>query len=284
MKSKTALVLEGGGMRGVFTTGVLDFFLDKDLVFDNVTGVSAGAGHACSYLSGQRGRAYKINAGYVSDERYLSIKSLIKTGDIFGADFIYREIPENLNLYDYEAFNSQSTVFRAVVTDLQSGRAEYPVISDMKRDIDYVRASASLPFVSRNVDIEGGIFLDGGVSDPIPFEHMLELGCEKVVVVLTRPHGYKKKKSVGMSLGGTFMYREYPAFRDALKYRHEVYNESLELLEAAEEAGEAFVIRPEHDLLIGRTEKDERKLRRGYKFGYAEAKKRFEELKAYLDE
>ncbi len=269
-------------MRGVFTTGVLDLFLDRNITFDNVTGVSAGAGHACSYLSSQRGRAFAVNTEYLGDDRYLSASSLFKTGDLFGADFIYREIPESLNPYDYDAFDSQGAVFRAVVTDLDSGTACYPVIADMRTDIDYVRASASLPFVSRNVKIGSGCFLDGGITDPIPFEHMIDLGCDKIVVVLTRPRGYRKKKSAGMNIGGALMYREYPEFREALRYRYEVYNESLELLEEMEDAGEIFVIRPPADLAIGRTEKEERKLRRGYKFGYSEAKKNADALLEFL--
>ena len=151
--SNTALVLEGGGMRGIFTAGVLDLFIDKGLTFDNVTGVSAGAGHAVSYLSGQRGRAFDVCAGYVSDKRYCSLQSLFKTGDLFGADFIYREIPEALNPYDYDAYLAQDCTFRAVITDCETGRPEYAVIRDVKTDMDYVRASASLPFVSR-IDVD----------------------------------------------------------------------------------------------------------------------------------
>ncbi len=280
--SNTALVLEGGGMRGVFTAGVLDFFTDRNITFDNVTGVSAGAGHACSYLSSQRGRAFAVNTDYLSDSRYLSVKSLFKTGDLFGADFIYREIPEKLNPYDYEAFEKQSAVFRAVVTDISDGTACYPVIRDMKDDIDYVRASASLPFVSRTVKIGSGEFSDGGITDPIPFEHMIDIGCDKVVVVLTRPFGYRKKKSFGMAIGGKLMYRDRPEFCEALRYRHEVYNESLELLEEMEKAGEIFVIRPPAELAIGRTEKNGKKLSRGYRFGYSEAKKSFDSMLEYL--
>ncbi len=283
MKHKNVLVLEGGGMRGVFTTGVLDLFLDKGIEFDNVIGVSAGAGHACSYLSHQRRRAFDINAGYVSDKRYLSLSSLMKTGDLFGSDFIYREIPENLNPYNYDEFDKNPATFRAVVTDVTTGRAEYPVIRDMKTDIDYIRASASLPFVSKIVDIDGGLFLDGGVSDPIPFEHMMDLGCDRIVVVLTRPKYYRKKRSAGMLAGAYLKYRDYPAFADALGYRHEVYNESLEYLEALEAERQLIVIRPPCDLMISRTEKDPKKLERGYRFGYSEAKDAADEIKAYLD-
>ena len=280
----TALVLEGGGMRGIFTAGVLDLFIDKGITFDNVTGVSAGAGHAVSYLSGQRKRAFDVCADYVNDKRYCSLSSLMKTGNLFGADFIYREIPEALNVYDYDAYLAQNAVFRAVITDCETGRAEYAVLRDMKTDMDYVRASASLPFVSKIVEIGGGKFLDGGISDPIPFEHMLELGCDKIVVVLTRPYGYRKKASPQTSALASAEYRKYPALVDALKYRHLVYNDSLDMLEEMEQEGKIFVIRPPVDLGIGRTEKNYDRLLRSYKFGYAEAKKSCDALLEFLED
>jgi predicted patatin/cPLA2 family phospholipase len=281
--SNTALVLEGGGMRGIFTAGVLDLFIDKGLTFDNVTGVSAGAGHAVSYLSGQRGRAFDVCAGYVSDKRYCSLQSLFKTGDLFGADFIYREIPEALNPYDYDAYLAQDCTFRAVITDCETGRPEYAVIRDVKTDMDYVRASASLPFVSRTVDIGGGKFLDGGISDPIPFEHMLELGCDKVIVVLTRPYGYRKRSSASALALAEIKYGKYPALAEALRYRHLVYNDSLDLLEELEREGKVFVIRPPVDLGIGRTEKNYDRLKRAYKIGYGAAKSAYKSICKFLE-
>ena len=278
----TALVLEGGGMRGIFTAGVLDLFIDKSITFDNVTAVSAGAGHAISYLSGQRKRAFDCCAGYVNDKRYCSLQSLIKTGDLFGADFIYREIPDSLNLYDYDAYLAQNATFRAVVTDCETGRAEYAVLRDMRTDMDYVRASASLPFVSRIVDIGGGKFLDGGIADPIPFEHMLDLGCDKVVVVLTRPYGYRKKPSPKTGVLSDITYRKFPALAEALKYRHLVYNDSLDLLEEMEREGKIFVIRPPADLGLSRTEKNYDRLYRAYKLGYGAAKKAYDGLCEFL--
>ena len=281
--NNTALVLEGGGMRGIFSGGVLDLFLDKSLTFDNVTGVSAGAGHAVSYLSGQRTRAFDVCAGYVSDKRYCSLQSLIKTGDLFGADFIYREIPNSLNPYDYDAYLAQNTTFRAVVTDCETGRAEYAVIRDMRTDMDYVRASASLPFVSRIVDVNGGKFLDGGIADPIPFEHMLDLGCDKVVVVLTRPYGYRKKPSPQTGALSEITYKKYPGLVEALKYRHLIYNDSLDFLENLERDGKIFVIRPPADLGIGRTERNYDRLLRAYKIGYCTAKSAYKALCEFLE-
>lgn len=279
---QNALVLEGGGMRGVFTTGVLDFFNDKNITFDNVTGVSAGAGHAVSYLSSQRGRAYRVNTDYLDDKRYCSLQSLVKTGDMFGADLIYREIPDELDLYDYDAFLKQKAVFRAVVTDCDTGRAEYPVITDMRKDMQYIRASASMPFLSKPVRIGSGSFLDGGISDPIPFEHMLDLGCEKVVTVLTRPYGYRKKRSLMYPVLSSACYPQSKGLRDAICDRYFVYNDTLDALEEAEASEEVFVIRPPKDLGIGRTEKDKVKLAHAYRLGYVSAERAYPSMMKYL--
>lgn len=282
--NKTALVLEGGGMRGVFTAGVLDFFIDKNITFDNVTGVSAGAGHAVSYLSGQRERAYRVNVDYLDDKRYCSLDSLIKTGDLFGADMLYREIPEKLDPYDYDAYLAQNSVFRAVVTDCETGRAEYPVIREMHNDIQYVRASASLPFVSKIVNIGKGKFLDGGISDPIPFEHMLDIGCNKVVTVLTQPYGYRKKRSHAYSAMTALFYPRYKGLREAICDRYLVYNDTLDALEEAEERGEVFVIRPPRALGIGRIEKDRAALEKAYRLGYRTAERSYAAMKKYLED
>lgn len=281
--NKTALVLEGGGMRGVFTAGVLDLLLDENITFDNVTGVSAGAGHAASYLSSQRGRAFRVNTAYLSDKRYCSLESLVKTGDLFGADMLYREIPEKLDLYDHAAYAARHATFRAVVTDCESGEAVYPVIRNMKEDLQYVRASASMPFVSRIVNIGGGLFLDGGITDPIPYEHMLDLGANKTVVVLTQPYGYRKKRSRSMEFFSAIFYPKYKHLREAISQRYIIYNDTLDSLEAAEKRGEVFVIRPKSPLGIGRTEKDIAKLKAGYDKGYECAKDALFEMKKYLE-
>jgi len=281
--NKTALVLEGGGMRGVFTAGVLDFFIDKNITFDNVTGVSAGAGHAVSYLSSQRGRAYHVNVDYLDDKRYCSLQSLIKTGDLFGADMLYREIPEKLNLYDYDAYLKQKATFRAVVTDCESGRAEYAVIRDMRKDMQYIRASASMPFVSKIVNVGKGKFLDGGISDPVPFEHMLDLGCNKVVTVLTQPYGYRKKKSHAFPALAAAFYPQYKGLREAICDRYLVYNDTLDALEESERNGEIFVIRPPRPLGISRTEKNKDALERAYRLGYVTAERAYGEMMKYLE-
>ena len=167
---QTALVLEGGGMRGVYTAGVLDRLMEEKLEFDVCYGVSAGACHACSFLSRQHGRAFAVNVDYLDDSRYLSVKSWLKTGDLFGAQMLYDIIPNQLNLYDYDAFAKNPTKFFAVATDCLTGKAEYFPITDMHRDVIKVRASSSLPLLSRMVEIDGRPYLDGGLADSIPVD------------------------------------------------------------------------------------------------------------------
>ena len=184
--NQIGLILEGGGMRGLYTAGVLDFFLDKNIEFSSCYGVSAGAAHCCSYLSKQRERAFKASTEHLSNRNYASVYSLITTGDYFNSDFVYRKLPEELNPYDYEAFSRFEGEFYAVVTDCQSGQAEYKQIHDMKKDMDVIRASCSLPFLSKKVMIDGKAYLDGGVSDSIPLRKSMEDGNQKNVVILTR--------------------------------------------------------------------------------------------------
>lgn len=180
---KTGLVLEGGGMRGVFTGGVLDVFLEHSLSFDVCFGVSAGACFACSFLAGQHKRGYHVMADFIQKKEYCSVYSLIRTGDLFGADFVYHTIPEQLYPIDNDAFLKNSTEFFSVVTNCHTGAAEYHRIHDLFGDVDRVRASSSLPLVSRMVELDGKPYLDGGIADPIPVRHAFASGCDRVVAV-----------------------------------------------------------------------------------------------------
>ena len=191
----TGLILEGGGMRGTYTIGVLDFFMDKDIYFSDIYGVSAGACHGCSYISKQRGRAFEIFEKYLNDDRYCSIKSLLKTGDIFGAEMLYDLIPNKYLPYDYDAADSYEGRLFVTATHCVSGKPEYFQITDSRADMQKVRASASLPLLSRNVTIDGEDYLDGGVSDSIPLERSIRSGNEKNVIILTRESGYVKTRS-----------------------------------------------------------------------------------------
>ncbi|MBR3211821.1 MAG: patatin family protein, partial [Firmicutes bacterium] len=249
------IVFEGGGLRGIFAAGVIDYLLDNGIVFDHVMGVSAGACHACSYLSGQRGRSYAVSTDYLNDKRYMSMDSLAKTGDLFGVDFIYHKIPEELYPLDNEHFKESGVTFRVGVTNCITGEAEYPQVKDMIEDVDLVRASSSLPLLARMVYINGTPYMDGGIADSVPIKASEAFGCEKNVVVLTRPAGYRKDpekltKVIGMK------YRKFPKMVEALKHRDEVYNETMDYIDEGVAKGTIFRIAPMGDLEIGRLEKD----------------------------
>ena len=194
MMYDTGLILEGGGMRGTYTTGVLDFFMDHDIYFRHIYGVSAGACHACSYISKQRGRAFEIFEKYLNDERYCSLKSLRKTGNFFGVEMIYDLIPNRYIPFDYEQASVYEGELYSVVTDCRTGEPAYLRIGDLHSDMDKIRASASLPLLARTVKIDGKDYLDGGISDSIPLEESIRAGNRKNVLILTREKGYKKKK------------------------------------------------------------------------------------------
>ena len=277
---KTGLVLEGGGMRGLYTAGVLDVFMEYGIRFDGVIGVSAGAVHGCSYVSEQKGRGLRYYKKYCTDWRFMSTKSLIKTGDIVGVDFCYHELPDKLDPYDNEAFKRSDTEFYACCTNIETGEAEYVRITDMNAQIDYVRASATLPFVSRIVDIDGKKYLDGGCTDSIPFEAFAEMGFTKRVLILTRPSDHVRKPEHPILT--KLKYRKYPKLVKALCEHHTRYNDALKRIAELEKKGEIFVIRPEKALQIGRLENDPEKIQKVYDIGYADGKKYVEAMKAWL--
>ncbi len=275
------LVLEGGGMRGVYTAGVLDFFIDKGLYFNSIYAVSAGACHSCSYLSKQRGRAFRVNVDYLKDKRYCSVRSLIKTGDMFGADMCYDIIPNQLDLYDYEEFVKYEGEFFSVITNCNTGKAEYVKIKDMQKDIIAVRASSSLPILSKNVFIDGKEYLDGGISDPIPIASSIQGGNKKNVVILTQCEDYRKQPNKIMTLIKS-KYRKYPNLIEAMGSRHIRYNGALDLIKEEQEKRNAFVIRPQVAPNIGRVEKNKDKLSTLYQNGYNDAEKCYDKLIEFL--
>lgn len=276
------LILEGGGMRGIFTTGVLDCFMDKGLMFSDVYGVSAGSCHACSFLSNQRHRAFSTNVDYLDDPRYCSLKSLITTGDLFGADMLYRRIPDELSPYDHEAFEKYEGNFYAVLTDCETGEAVYQKITDLHRDIIYIRASSSLPLVSRMVEVDGHLYLDGGISDSIPIIQSVNNGQRKNVVVLTQPAGYRKSANK-MGRLMQMKYKDYPQLVHSIMNRHNIYNHTLDYILREEAAGNLFVIRPDGPVDIGRIEKNREKLEHLYRRGYDTALKQSEALMEFLE-
>lgn len=279
---KKGLVLEGGAMRGIYTAGVLDVFLENGIEFDGVMGVSAGAVHGCSFVSKQKGRSIRYYRKFRSDYRFMSFRSLITSGDIVGRKFCYDDIPNRLDPYDYQAFDKSGTKFYVGCTNLETGRPEYIQITDMYRQIDALRASASMPYVSRTVSFNGMKLLDGGCSDSVPVKVFRKMGYKKSVVVLTRQDGYEKKpENTKMA---ELVYRKYPLFVRALKRRHIVYNKMLEEIRELERAGEIFVIRPSEELTIGRMEKNLEEIQRVYDIGRKDAEKQLSEMKKWLSE
>lgn len=278
---KTGLILEGGGMRGVFTTGVLDCFLDYDIEFGEIIGVSAGACHACSFVSKQKRRARDISVNYIDDKRYCSVYSLITTGDMFGVDFVYKEIPDKLYPFDHETYNASATKVYAAVTNIETGKAEYHLLEDMSKDIDDLRASASLPFVSRIVEIQGNKYLDGGIVDSIPLKKIEADGYLRNIVVLTQPKEYRKTENKIAWLA-KILYRKYPKMYGLLKNRHIAYNDEVDYIDKQEAEGNILVIRPEKSLNVSRIEKDKNKLEEIYKLGYETTKKHIEEIRKFM--
>ena len=277
---KTGLVLEGGGVRGIYTAGVLDVFLEYGISFDGVIGVSAGAIHGCSFLSNQHGRSLRYYKNYCSDPRFMSMQSWLKTGDIVGAKFCYDTIPNELDLYYYEAFNQNPASFYVVCTNVETGQPEYFKLVDMKRDIDYMRASASLPYFSKMVELDGKKFLDGGCSDSIPLKASEKIGYERNVVVLTRDESYRKKDE--FTLLAKMVYRKYPKFVASLLNRSKLYHKQIQLVQQREQTGSAFVIRPSIPLEIGRLEKNPEEVQKIYDIGRKDALDKIDALKNWL--
>ncbi len=277
---KTGLVLEGGGMRGIYTAGVLDVFMERGVSFDGVIGVSAGAIHGCSYVSAQKGRSIRYYKKYCGDKRFMSLWSLIHTGDLVGKDFCYSELPEKLDPYDYEAFERSSAKFYVVCSNLETGKAEYFHLTDPRRQMDLLRASASMPYVSHIVEYEGKKLLDGGCCDSIPVRAAFQLGFGRSVVVLTRHDGYVKK--AGHLHPEDIVYRQYPAFARALRNRYRMYNRTLQKIRALEQEGKIFVVRPHTPLSIGRMEHDPEKLQQVYDIGRQDAEKAMPALMGWM--
>jgi predicted patatin/cPLA2 family phospholipase len=278
---KTGLVLEGGAMRGMYTAGVLDVLYEKGVHFDGIMGVSAGAAFGPNFLSGQTGRVIRYNRKYIGDKQYQGLGCLIKTGNLFSADFAYGQVPRELDVFDDEKFMASGVPFYAVVTNLDSGEPEYLQVESVFKDMDIIRASASLPFVSVPVEIKGQRYLDGGVADSVPYKAMEKLGYEKQVVVLTRDMDYRKKPMASGAI--KLYYRHHPQFRDKLLQRHQVYNDSVAELCRLEREGKIFVIRPSRPIEIGRVETDGEKLQEVYELGRQDGEAVVEKLKEYME-
>lgn len=270
--NNTALVLEGGGLRGVFTCGVLDYFMDNGIRFPFTIGVSAGTCNGLSYMSGQRGRAKASNIDLMDKYHYVGFKYLFTQKCIMDFKLLFEEFPEKIIPYDYDAYFSNPDRFVMVTTNCITGKAEYfEEKTSSERVMDIVRASSSLPFVSPISYVDGIPMLDGGIADSIPVEYAMSQGYEKLVVVLTRNRGYRKKAG-SMPLAKA-VYRKYPALQKALSERNAIYNRTMDLIERLEDEGRITVIRPLKPVDVSRMEKDTDKLRALYQEGYDIAEK-----------
>ena len=280
---KIGLVLEGGGLRGLYTAGVLDTFMDNNIDIDTIIGVSAGALFGVNYFSKQRGRALRYNKKYSNDKRYMSLRSFILTGNYINKKFAYYTISNELDKFDNKAFKKSKKKMYAVATRLKDGQAEYFEIKDPIKQMEELRATSAIPGLTKIVKINKEKYLDGGVADSIPIDKMQELGMDKIIVVETQPKNYKKKplkKSIIRFM--KIKYLKYPNFIKAMINRHKRYNEVKEKIMDLENKKEIFVIRPSKDLNIDIKNKDEKKYQEVYDLGVKDTKQIIKDLKEYL--
>lgn len=279
---KIGMVLEGGGMRGLYTTGVLDVLMEEELWADSVLSVSAGATFGCNYKSKQIGRALRYNLKYCRDPRYNSLRSLIKTGDLFGAEFCYKTIPNKLDIFDTETYRNNPMDFAVTCTDVETGQPVYHSCNKGdEEDIRWIRASASLPIVARVVEIHGRGYLDGGLSDSIPLRALQDKGLKHNMVILTQPLGYRKSKNSTLPLLKLLMHR-YPAIIRCAAERHIMYNNELDYVAQCEKEGHTYVLRPSVDLHIKRTENNPERLQAMYDLGRKDALTHLTEIKDFF--
>ena len=281
--STVGLVLEGGGLRGTYTSGVLDAFMEYEIKFPYIIGVSAGICNAVSYLSQQKGRSAQINMNHCNDKNYYGLGNFFKTGSIFSEKMLFDLIPHELYPFDYDTYQKecQHTKLIAGTTDCVSGKPVYYELNDLRNQYDIVKATSWLPFLSQMVEYDGKKLLDGGASDSIPVKKSIADGNEKNVIVLTQPEGYRKKSSKQDKLAH-IVYRKYPNLIDNLVNRYQTYNDTLDEIKKLESEGKAFVIKPSRPLGLGRLEKDPEKIRFAYEMGYEDAVNGMEKLKQFL--
>ena len=279
---KKGLVLEGGAMRGLFTAGIIDVMMEAKVEPDGLIGVSAGAAFGCNYKSRQPGRAIRYNKRFAHDKRYCSWQSWLKSGNLYNADFGYRIIPTQYDIFDDKAFEENPMEFYAVCTDVETGKPVYKKLEKGGQlTYDWIRASASMPLASKVVELEGMKVLDGGVTDSIPLEYFESIGYEKNLVILTQPDGYVKEHNKLMPLMRIAL-RKYPNMIEAMDNRHIMYNKELAYVYQAESTGRALVIRPEEPLKIGHISHDPEEMQRIYDIGRETGMKYIERIKAFF--
>jgi len=282
---ETALVLEGGGLRGIYTSAVLDYFIEKQLEFPYVVGVSAGAIMAASYLSKQKERNLRINTTYLQDKRYMSLRNLIKEGYYFSKEFAYRTIPNQLEPFDYNTFYEGNFIYKVGTFDCVEGMNVYTNLKEVynnEKFLDTLMASGSLPFLSKTVNIDNNLYLDGGLGEAIPIYESIKDKNKKHIVILTRDSSYRKKEKQDSKLS-RLLYKKYPKVAEAIITRGKRYNETLDFLEELEEKGQVFLIRPSKEVKVDRIETNPDKIRELYYQGREDIKNNYENLIKYLN-
>ena len=280
--AKTGIVLEGGGMRGMYTCGILDVLMENRIYMDGMVGVSAGIAFGCNYKSRQIGRALRYNVRFAHDKRYSGLRSLLKTGNYYNAYFAYKLVPTHYDVFDYNVFEDSPMECYAVCFDVKSGEGVYQRLDHVNDDFfEWIRASASMPVVAQPVAVGGRLLLDGGLADSIPLEFMMSKGYKRNVVILTREEGFRKTAEHGMWLMKPLL-RKWPKVIEALRHRPAHYNHQLQVVREQERQGNAFVFRPLKPLNVSRTTHDPKEMNRVYQQGREEALQRLDELKKFL--
>ena len=281
---KTGLVLEGGGMRGLFTAGILDVLMENNVTFDGVVGVSAGATFGCNFISHQIGRTLRYNMSQRKNPKYMGIRSLIKTGDYVGGEYAYHVLPTKLDVFDFEAFEKNPTEFHVVTTNVRTGEAIYHRIDKVDyTGMEWIRASASMPIISRPVAIGDYEMLDGGIADSIPLRYFESEGFKRNIVILTQPKGFKKKLTKLMPVFKATM-RKYPAIIEGMSKRHLMYNRELDYISQQQMAGKCLVICPSDTLPIGRTSLNAKKMQHVYDMGRKAGEDNLEAIRKFIEE
>ena len=279
---KTGLVLEGGGMRGLFTAGILDVLMENNVTFDGVVGVSAGATFGCNFISHQIGRTLRYNMSQRKNPKYMGIRSLIKTGDYVGGEYAYHVLPTKLDVFDFEAFEKNPTEFHVVTTNVRTGEAIYHRIDKVDyTGMEWIRASASMPIISRPVAIGDYEMLDGGIADSIPLRYFESEGFKRNIVILTQPKGFKKKLTKLMPVFKATM-RKYPAIIEGMSKRHLMYNRELDYISQQQMAGKCLVICPSATLPIGRTSLNAKKMQHVYDMGRKAGEDNLEAIRKFI--
>lgn len=282
--SKVGLVVEGGGMRGIYGCGVLDAFLENSISFPYGIGVSAGAANLASFVAEQEGRNYRFYTNYAFDDRYMSFKNYVTTGSFFGMDYIYSELNEVVDPIDFDKLVNTDTEYYVVAVDAVTSKPVYFSKEDVgKYKGDIFKASSAVPAMCRPIEIDGKMYFDGGVADSIPVKRAMADGCDKIVAVLTRPRGYVKKPEMGKSIYSEIL-KDYPAIIKAMNVRHYIYNTTLEYLYKLEQEGKAFIFCPDQSERVTLITRNKEELITLYNEGKINAENRMEQLKEFMKE